>query len=417
MSNPGPPIYDFDNLKPVTMTIIATYDVEEINLPAIFIFLPVTNAQLSSYLNFQRKQGKIRLPPELNIPGEILSMRYDGQVRGIVRSEKAGSFSHSIIIDMGTSERIISMKLSSKIEFTGPTSIGIAREAAVYLLQKLRACQDDLDFLRSHRELCVELKEAYLKNSVDDSMCDPTQARILKIFREKTEGYAENMVDDFLNFLIHFDRRLYMGTLELNEFKCEMANIQFNLGYPINQLAFVEIMNTSPFRSVFNNYKSASAVVVYYDYTKYDRLTGKPKAAKHTIRVNQSGHVRHSGPNLETMKGVYYAFMQKVITHYHEIQSVEAKKKQIKITVPGRNLSILEWRTLLKDEEELRQKVLNGEVPIATGEIVEKANNEDIITLQSDSNSSAMAEYYQVAVPETTPNKSFSFDYTPITLC
>src|SRR5437870_5834649 len=98
MTNIGPPVFNFAMMKPVTMTVIASYDVGELNLAGLFAFLPVTDQCLPAHLNFKKKQGKIRLPPELNRPGEILSMRYNKQVRGIVRSETAKSFSHSIII-------------------------------------------------------------------------------------------------------------------------------------------------------------------------------------------------------------------------------------------------------------------------------------------------------------------------------
>jgi hypothetical protein len=421
MSNLGPPIYDFDMLKPVTMTVIASYDVEELNLPAIFTFLSVTNAQLSAHLNFQKKQGKIRLPSELNVPGQIFSMRYNKQVRGIMRSEKAKSFSHSIIIDMGTSERIISVKLSRKLEFTGPTSIEIAREAAESLLTQIANCQKDLEFLQENQSRCSALKDLFVQNN-ELQTNDPTDKRIWKIFQEKSRGYPPESLEMFLDFMIQFNRPLYTGSLKLNQFECEMANILFNLGYPINQLAFVKVMNDEPFRCTFNNYKTASSVAVYYDYIKYDRSTGQPKQAKHTIRVNRSGHVRHSGPNLEMMKAVYYAFMKRVIANYDEIQSVENKKKQIRVDLPGRSLSIKEWRAVLHEEENLRQKVLTGQVPIATGENLEISSKEEKVTTPTDDlylndngNTPMLNDIYEV---ETQPmsEDSFNFDYAPIAL-
>ena len=92
MAISGPVVLDFDVLEPVTMTIIASLGLSDINLAAIFNLLPVTNLVLPVGMHFQRKQGKIRIPPELNRPGEIMSMRWSGNVRGIVRSEKARSF-------------------------------------------------------------------------------------------------------------------------------------------------------------------------------------------------------------------------------------------------------------------------------------------------------------------------------------
>lgn len=417
MSHLRPPIYDFDRIKPVTMTVIALYDVEELNLAAIFAFLPVTTQNLSAQLNIQKKQGKIRLPAELNQPGEILSMRYDNQVRGIMRSEKAKSFSHSIIIDIGTSDRIISVKLSRKLEFTGPTSIAIAREAADSILGKIKQCQDDLQFLQTHQEYCMMLKEKFINAEATPE--DEIGQRIWNIFTEKTYGYTHEHLDDFLTFMINFNLNLYTGSLKLDKFECEMANIQFNLGYPINQLAFVKVMNESPFRCTFNNYKTASSVAVYYDYTKYDRNTGQAKHAKHTISVNRSGHVRHSGPNLESMKAVYYAFMQRVIQCFDQIRSVENKKKQLRVDGPCKVLSIEEWRDFIRQEEQLRQKVIASEVPIATGEPVVSASPPESPTAnmqaEIDNNVIVIGNYEPIA-DETKTMETFSFDYAPLTL-
>lgn len=367
MSNPGPPIFDFNRLKPVTMTIIASYDVQELNLAAIFAFLPVTNQNLPSHVNFQKKQGKIRLPPDLNKPGEIFSMRYDKQVRGIIRSEKAKSFSHSIIIDIGTSERIISVKLSRTLELTGPTSFEIAREAAEAVLNHVRKCQENLDYLRNNREIALSLKAKFISGGQEPT--DDLGKKIWSLFKEQTKGYSQDKISHFLDFMLNFNRNLYTGTLRLGEFECEMANILFNLGYPINQVTFAQTMTQPPFSCNFINAKSASAVNVYYNYIKFDRNTGQPKQAKHTIRVNKSGHVRHSGPNLEAMKPVYYAFMQRVLLYHNEIQSIESHgKQQLRIVGPGKSISVKEWKELLKGESDLRQKVIQGEVPIATGQ-------------------------------------------------
>lgn len=372
MPKPGPPIFVFDRLVPVTMTIIISYDVQELNLPAIFMLLPVTDRVLPSYLKFQRKQGKIRLPPELNMPGEILSMRYDHKVRGIVRSENARSFSHSIIIDIGTSERIISIKLSrSTLELTGPTSYAIAREASKAILDHVRTCQENLVFLRDHLEVSQKMRDQFLEHPDDIEVIDDIEKRILRFFQQQTRGYVRENISSFLDFLLTFNRDLYTGTLELGHLECEMANILFNLGYPINQGAFARIMNASPFECRYNNVKNASSVIVWYWYTKYERSTGQPKEAKHTIRVNKSGHVKYSGPGLEAMKPVYYAFMQKVLTHQEKIQSVERYRQQLRICGEGKAISVEEWKKFLEEEENFRRKVLQGEgIPIATKEFI-----------------------------------------------
>ena len=422
MTTLSPPIFDFDRLKPVTMTVIASYDVGELNLPAIFTFLPVTEQVLPAHLNIQKKQGKIRLPPELNRPGEILSMRYDKQVRGIMRSEKAKSFSHSIIIDLGTSERIISVKFSRTLEFTGPTSIDIAREAAESLLGHAKRCQADLELVRAHRDRALALKDQFVQGNFSGQEFNEVDNQIIDIFRKQTRGYPPDKIDIFLDFMINFNRNLYTGTLALGNFECEMANILFNLGYPINQVSFVKIMNQAPFRCNFNNYKSASAVVVCYDYIKYDRNTGQPKQAKHTIRVNKSGHVRHSGPNLQAMKEVYYAFMQRVLQNYQEVQSVETSKQQLRIVGPAKSLSISDWKDFIRNEEELRDRVIRGDVPIAKGEMQSYGPVFEIVDPRVSSESSenpllivSGSPSHAALTPTLSPSSpALNFNYTPL---
>lgn len=432
MANLGPPVFDFDTFMPITMTVIASYDVGELNLPALFTFLPVTDQSLPPHLNLQKKQGKIKLPPELNRPGEILSMRYDNKVRGIVRSENARSFSHSIIIDVGTSQRIVSVKLSRTLELTGPTSFEIAREAASTILGHVKKCQENLDLLRNNRDVAIKVKQKFLE-AIHSRECkipaleDPLERQILDIYRQQTKGYPIDRISDFLDFMINFNRNLYTGTLELGEFESEMINIQFNLGFSINQSAFNEIMNEYPFESKFNNVKSASAVNVYYNYQKIDRNTGQIKRARHTIRVNRSGHVRHSGPNMESMRLVYNAFMHRVLNNYDKIRSVETSKQQLRILGTPRALSVEEWREFLQEEEKRRQKFIRGDVLMATGdkpspnqkqgpqlEIIE----EPIITLEMIESALPGTTFIgtidQVQIRSNSPVPSLDFDYKPL---
>jgi len=368
----GPPICDFDAYKPITMSVIGSYDVGDLNLSAIFMLLPVTDRVLGPNASLQKKQGKICFPPEFNRPGEILSMRFKGQVRGIIRSENPTSFPHSIIIDIGTSDRIISMKLSRSLKLNGPRSMEIAREAAQAILNHIKETQKELDLIAEHRDVAIEVRNrlcicASTNVLLDEESLDEVGKRIAQIFKRQIRGYPLDKIGPFLDVIISFNQKLYTGTLQLGRLESEMVNIQYHLGLGINKMAFWSAINQKPFIANYNTVKPAAPVNVFYQYTKYD-MSGEPVEAKHSIRVNQSGHVRHSGPNLEAMKPVYYAFIQRVLQHWSTIQAVENKKQKIKITATPRVYSVNEWRDLLRREEELRRKILAGEVTIATGE-------------------------------------------------
>ena len=360
-----PSIYNFDNITPVTMTTLVGYDASEINLPALFSLLPVTERELPSGMTFQKKQNKIKFPKEMNHPGEILSMRFDGMVRGIVRSAKAASFSHSIIIDIGTSSRIISVKLSkSTLQLTGPTSYAISQEAAEYILEHVRKCQEDLDFVRANRESAEKVRDIVVDELTTGvkSTCElsPIELQIYTYFYSRVKKYTPLLAQQFVAFILALKTDLYTGTLELGSHECEMANILFNLGYKINQVKFAQIMNAKPFMCKYNNANRASSVIVKYRYIKLDRTTKQPVEAFHTLRINKSGHVKHYGPGLKLMRPVYYAFMRQTLLHVNEIRSAENGKRELKITVPSRPWSVDEWNKFLKNEKELYESIIAG---------------------------------------------------------
>ena len=406
MAEYEPPVRDFDSFTPITMSIIGSYNVETINLRAVFIFLPVTSRTIGDGFKIQKKQGKICLPPELNTPGEILSMRFEKQVRGIVRSEESKGFPHSIIIDIGTSDRIVSVKLSKSLKLTGPRSMEIGREAVQSILDKIIVAQDNLNYIRENIELAWRTREAIISGSSYED------ERMYRIMKEAGKDYPQETVGDFLEFMIRFDKNLYTGTLEIEQLESEMVNIQYNLGFSVNRVALSKIFSVHPFISNYNTVKQATPVNVCYQYTKCD-LKGKKSIAQHTIRVTKNGHVRHSGPNLEAMRPVYYAFMQRVLLNWREMKSFETDKQKIKLTVPCREYTVGEWREFIQKEKNLRQRIIDGEVPIAQGEVF------DIELV--DKNNKALRDRYVYVEPEMIFGETeeeqvplMKFNYSPL---
>jgi len=362
MNQIKPPIYPFEELKPITTTIISNLDVTDINLKAIFGLLPVSTKVIDGTVNMQRKQGKIKIPTHMNEPGEILSMRYANEVRGIVRSEKPICFPNAIIMDIGTSDRIISIKLSKSIELNGPTSIGIAREATENLISKIKGCQEDIDFLKNNNDVAVKLAKMYINKRVYIPETG-IEERIYKIYMKYKDYENSNKI---IEFLTNYPGKLYTGSLTPSEYKCEMANICFNLGYTINQVSLARLMDNHPFKCRYTNLKSMNGVNINYEYKKYDQYTNKEKIGHHTINVNQSGYVKYSGPGLEAMKRIYYIFMQRIVTNQNIIESCQQKIRNLKIMGKSKCLSVDDWNRMINKENELRESLLkqNFEVEI-----------------------------------------------------
>lgn len=356
---------EFESLKPCTMTVIVEYDVTDINLNALFILLPTTTESMTLDSNTQKKQGKIIFPPNMNKPGEILSMRWNNQVRGIVRSSKINKFPHSIVLDIGTSSRIISVKLSKTIELCGPTSYEIVHETVGYIINYMKTIKEEIDFLRTHHSLAVEMREKYLQGercSQNEREYSWEEKEVLRIFEKYSRGYKTETLPSFLQFLLSMDKEIYTGSLKVGECTCEMTNILFNLGFPVNQLELAKVMNYPPFVCNHTNIKSSSGVSIKYFYQKKVRGTGVEKPAIQTIKVNKSGHVKYSGPSLEKMRSVYYLFMERVLKNENEICLYESFRYSVPRLSPPRRYSQHEWKEKMEREQELKRRVLEHEI-------------------------------------------------------
>jgi len=418
------PVLPFEQLKVVTMTIITTLTVHDLNLPAIFALLPVTKRSFALGQHLQRKQGKIKFTPNMNVPGEILSMRYKGHVRGIVRSEVSRYFPHAIIIDIGTSVRIISVKLAKSIELTGPPSFEVARETVDYLLQLINETQKQLEIIQQNPEIALRVANRMLEiasiscgsGSFTNILLDQTlfscpesegmESKVQNILARWVHGYPLEQLSGFLNFILSMNTGLYTGNQAVGPFESDMINVSYELGFSINRVTMAEAMNIAPFASNFNNARSSRAVKVYYFYTKKDRTTGKPRSAHHTITINMSGYVTHSGPNFESMKMVYHSFMKLVLENLEKVQSTIPTPKKIKYTRNGRCLSQEEYNQILSQEEAFRNDLLQGRLPLVVADVPDSGAGEAplleptyIIT-------------YTIPVTEIPP--SIIFDYSPI---
>lgn len=399
----GSYLLPFERLKVVTMVIITTLKVTELNLAAIFALLPVTRKSFLPGQHLQRKQGKIKFRPEMNVPGEILSMRYKGHVRGIVRSEESKSFPHAIIIDIGTSSRIVSIKLAKTIEITGPPSFEVAQEAVGYLVDMIREAQKNLKIIQEDPEAT---QRAVQKIGGCQGSKDSDQ--IENILTKWIHGYPVDQINGFLDFLLSIPGGIYEGNLELGPFESEMINLACELGFPINRVAMAQAMNSEPFITNYNNAQNSRSVKLRYNYEKKDRTTGKLRQGSHTITINISGYVTHSGPNFESMEMVYYSFMKLILENLQTIQSTLPIPRKIKYFRSERVLGIPEYLELLQKEFDLRNRILEGKVPLVSSGSLQSSG-------PVRSSGSVWSSGLEVLDDQREPEENLiTFDYGPI---
>lgn len=381
-------ITDFDRLKITTMTVLVFYDVIEINLPALFLLLPISRIVIPENTKFCKKQGKIIPPAFLNEDGVIISMRFDKKVRGIIRSEKLSTFLHAIIIDIGTKLRIISMKLTKgSIELTGATSYEMALEYSDVLLRKIIECQEMINKIRENH---IPLEEVIEVISLQKELPQRLESIMVDGYTELHEEYYQNLYRsrifesvpkfiEYANYVLEFVKYkelfVYQSPkLKINRYESIMVNLSFSLGFCIKQTKLAEIMNTEPFVCNFNNTRDGSAVTILYHYIKNlntlkayvgNEIELSKEISKHTIVVYGSGYSKYSGPSLEAMRPVYNTFMQKILLNYEKFYKLSLIPMKVKIAVPcGKALSIREFIAELDAIEEYNNKIRNCEVPM-----------------------------------------------------
>jgi hypothetical protein len=141
-------IVEFENIKVTTMTVVVNLEGCAI-IEAAFPLLPITRMDLPKNL-VTTKKFKIPWPGQ-QYAGKILSTKFVGITRGLIKTNKAKSFRNSVGIDICTSVKNVSAKLSkNKIHMCGPNSEALAIETAQHIINHLINIQKELDYINEH---------------------------------------------------------------------------------------------------------------------------------------------------------------------------------------------------------------------------------------------------------------------------
>lgn len=142
-------IRSFEDLKITTQTACFTMK-GNVHLEKVFYLLPFLRVELPVP---KRKTKKYKIP-HVGPPGSLLSIRYQGKTRGIVRSEALTHFSHSITIDATCYVKMVSVKLApNSLHMCGLTSKDMPKECASYIVLHLENIQGWLDYQNNNKDM------------------------------------------------------------------------------------------------------------------------------------------------------------------------------------------------------------------------------------------------------------------------
>lgn len=311
----------FSDLNITTMTVVLQLS-QHVNLDTVFPLFEITRVDLPPS---KRKVKKSKLP-FCDKPGAILSVRYNGVTRGIIRS---GSFLNSITVDISISrDKNISIKLSkNKIQMCGATSNEMIYIAANHLINHLSNIQSTLELLREDREKSREMVDWVVENTRGESFLYEERLLTGIVPPPQYPEHFNPTIMDFLyvqaeNFISHDDYQLQLnwiltledaisGPLEIVNLNKVMVNYNFHLGFNINRKNLADGMNgLYGFHARFDNSVDHS-VTIELPYEPEEDSSGvrkKKKVFRHIFLVYKSGLVTQSGPNEILMEEAYNMF-------------------------------------------------------------------------------------------------------------
>lgn len=352
-------VVPFEKLRITTMTIILGLS-NPVNTELAFHLLPITRIEVQQ----TRGTTKCKLP-HCSTPGSILSMKYLGNVRGIIKTA-ANPFKNAVTIDISTKLKNNNLKLSPmSIQMCGASSLEDGIESAEHVIRHLRHIEFVLSKIRADKALAEKTTQW-----VKDMTRGPPIERVIQkqeiwggreiTVMSKTTPYSvviptvnvdpemdvdialfmASMMYDFayhddmckkLDFILNLacsapeeaaDEQggikrgiVITEPLTISRIDQAMVNYNYNLGFCVDRAALTAKINgLNGFFARFDN-ALTNAVTVELPY-EADRNNGIKRRNKdvphHTFLVYKSGAVTQSGPGPDLMRDVYYIFMASI---------------------------------------------------------------------------------------------------------
>jgi hypothetical protein len=186
-------IVNFENIKITTMTVVVNLR-GNVVIESAFSLLPITRLDLPKNAITTKK---FKIPwPGPDHAGKIFSSKFAGVTRGLIKTNKPKSFRNSIGIDICTSVKNISAKLSkNKVHMCGPNSEALAIETVQHIINHLKRIQTELDFINERPAERDEVIKWLLKDTKGEQFVINEETQEI-IHLEEGEIIRNNVIYD-----------------------------------------------------------------------------------------------------------------------------------------------------------------------------------------------------------------------------
>lgn len=359
------PIISFRNLPVTTATIIIPINGEILSYNNIFSLFDITYMSLPPKLKVRSREKKKFNIPFCPVPGSILSVRYQGNTRGIITSISSTYFRNSITMDISTQSKNVNIKLSSGIiQLCGAKSLDIAIEAANHVLEHANKIQSDVDFMNNNPDLVTKaikwmddmtvgkyiLREDLISAEInlmsvmkDNEIILPwfdvekvEEGRIINMFYSLATqfNYHSSLMNVIRNYYTNITLVCDNLSIKYNEIRREMTNYNYDTGFTINRRALFEAINTLydkgkiSFIAQFWNLVHSYVTVFLPIDSDFARRRGKKR--KSTIMIYRSGRVTCSARNPNEGERFYIMFSHMIMKLEPWIRLSEVREYIIK---------------------------------------------------------------------------------------
>jgi len=369
----------FEQCRLTTMTLVFVLE-GSVFLEEAFSLLPITRIDFTPP---KRQKKKFELP-HCPVPGSILSMRYSGDTRGIIRSTSGRYFKNSITIDLSTTTKNVSIKLSqSKIQMCGASSEEQGREGAQYIIDHLLTIQDELDYIQNNKVVAkatfdwlveatkgnpisrpiykiekrlvydkergeeVEIQEQVFSHDEKDFKIErpkdlsksPDQRIANFLFRQHADFEYHSFFVSEIEWILTLEQ-VTTRPLKIKNVLKAMVNYNYNLGFTVDRYAlFEQMLGRNGFISSYDNCIEHCVKIKLPYHPDEGIVKRKNKVPCHCFLVYKSGVVTQTGPGEEKMREAYDLFWRSILEIKDKIMLKEHPKRRVIIKRNNRLVS------------------------------------------------------------------------------
>lgn len=344
-------VKEFEDLQISTMTLVI-YLQGSVDLIKTFKYLPISNLYKLSQSQEPKRKIKKRILPHSSIPGDILSLRFDGKIRGF----PGKWFKNAIALDVSIKSKNVSLKLSrSTIQMCGAKTLEDGVEVANYIITHLKFLENMLGRFRQEPEktsntlkwieettrgenILRDVKDIFPSSEVSEvELHVISKISDFKVQLPTIDTYNDqidiDMKDFFLRYLHEFTyhsdycnylqeirkiKTIITSDLMIDDIRKAMVNYHYSLGKEVDRYNLATFLNGyNIFFARFDNALQPHATIeVPYEYPEDSRFIRRKGKAHHTFLVYRSGRITQIGPGGELMKEVYNIFIQAMMEFF-----------------------------------------------------------------------------------------------------